>query len=115
MVDYLVDNNKQQQQVHSLLNEQNVTKDNEFKISLSMEDIDKIDEEIKNIESNFKKTLDESDVIEIEKSRLTEEQKNPNVVDGVILFNICVICHNKFKPVNSMTNETSCNVCSERK
>ena len=62
-----------------------------------------------------KKTFDESDMIEIEKSGLTEEQKNPNVVDGVILFNICVICHNKFKPVNSMTNETSCNVCSERK
>ena len=114
MVDYLGDNNKKQQ-AHSLLNEQNVTKDNEFKISLSMEDIDKIDEEIKNIESNFKKTLDESDVIEIEKSRLTEERKNPNVVDGVILFNICVICHNKFKSVNSMTNETLCDLCLREK
>jgi len=57
MVDYLGDNNKKKQQVHSLLNEQNVTKDNEFKISLSVEDIDKIDEEIKNIESNSKKKL----------------------------------------------------------
>ncbi|MDH3342009.1 MAG: hypothetical protein OEL84_12115 [Nitrosopumilus sp.] len=114
MADYL-GNNKKKEQVHSLLNEQNVTKDNEFKISLSMEDIDKIDEEIKNIESNSKKTLDGSDMIEIEKSRLTEEQKNPHVVNGVILFNTCVICHNKFKPVNSMINETSCNVCSERK
>ena len=113
MADYLEDNNKKQ--VHSLLNEQNVTKYNEFKISLSMEDIDKIDEEIKNIESDSKKTLDESDMIEIEKSGLTEEQKNSNVVDGVILFNTCVTCHNKFKPVNSMTDETSCNVCSERK
>ena len=33
------------------------TKDGEFRISLSMEDIDKIDEEIKNIESNSKKKL----------------------------------------------------------
>jgi len=56
MVDYLGDNNKKQQ-AHSLLNEQNVTKDNEFKISLSVEDIDKIDEEIKNIESNSKKNF----------------------------------------------------------
>lgn len=31
------------------------TKDDEFKILLSMEDIDKIDEEIKNIDSNSKK------------------------------------------------------------
>jgi len=33
------------------------TKDDEFKILLSMEDIDKIDEEIKNIDSNSKKIL----------------------------------------------------------
>ena len=91
------------------------TKDDEFKISLSMEDIDKIDEEIKNIESNSKKTLDESNMIESEKSGSTEEQKNPNVVNGVILLNTCMTCHNKFKPINSMTDETSCNVCSERK
>jgi hypothetical protein len=31
------------------------TKDDEFKILLSMKDIDKIDEEIKNIDSNSKK------------------------------------------------------------
>lgn len=80
-----------------------------------MEDIDKIDEEVKNIESNSKKIIDESDMIEIEKSGSAEEQKNPNVVDGVILFNTCVTCHNKFKPINSMINETSCNVCSEKK
>lgn len=96
-------------------NEQNITKDDEFKISLSMEDIDKIDEEVKNIESYSKKIIDESDMIEIEKSGSAEEQKNPNVVDGVILFNTCVTCHNKFKPINSMINETSCNVCSEKK
>jgi len=54
-------------------------------------------------------------MIEIEKSGSAEEQKNLNVVDGVILFNTCVTCHNKFKPINSMINETSCNVCSEKK
>ena len=50
------------------------TKDDEFKISLSTEDIDKIDEEIKNIESNSKKTLDESNMIESGKTELTEDQ-----------------------------------------
>ena len=64
---------------------------------------------------NPQKTLDESNMIEIEKSKLTEEQKNHNVLDGVILLNAYVICQNKFKPINSMINETSCNVCSEKK
>jgi len=91
------------------------TKDDEFKISLSMEDIDKIDEEIKNIESNSKKTLDESNMIEIEKTELTEEGENHNVVNGVILLNTCMTCHTKFKPANNMIYETSCNACSEKK
>ena len=90
------------------------TKDSEFKISLSIEDIDKIDEEIKNIEGNYKKTSDESNVIESGKNESTEEQKNPNMVDGIILLNTCMTCHNKFKPINSMTYETSCNVCLKK-
>ena len=91
------------------------TKDDEFKISLSMEDIDKIDEEIKKLESNSKKTLDEPGMIESGKPELTKEKENHNVIDGVVLLNTCVACHNKFKPVNSMIYETSCNVCSEKK
>jgi hypothetical protein len=42
-------------------NKQKVTKDDEFKISLSMEDIDKIEEKVKNIEKDSKKNPDESD------------------------------------------------------
>ena len=91
------------------------TKDDEFKISLSTEDIDKIDEEIKNIENDSKKTLDESYMIENEKTELTEEGENHNVVNGVILLNTCMTCHNKFKPANSMIYEASCNVCTEKK
>ena len=94
-------------------NRQNVTKDDEFKISLSMEDIDKIDEEVKNMERDSKKILDES--VMIEKIVTSNVQKNHNVVDGVSLFNMCVTCHNRFKPVNSMTYETSCDACSEKK
>lgn len=91
------------------------TKNDEFKISLSTEDINKIDEEIKKLESNSKKTFDDLSMIENQKSELTKEKENSKVVDGVVLLNTCMACHNKFKPVNSMIYETSCNVCSEKK
>ena len=42
------------------------SKDDEFKISLSLEDIDKIDEEIRNVEKNSKKS--------IEKSKMTKDE-----------------------------------------
>lgn len=54
-------------------------------------------------------------MIESEEAKLTEDGENYNVVDGVILLNTCMTCHNKFKPVNSMIYETSCNACSEKK
>lgn len=91
------------------------TKNDEFKISLSTEDINKIDEEIKKLESDSKKTFDDLSMIENQKSELTKEKENSKVVDGVVLLNTCMACHNKFKPVNSMIYETSCNVCSEKK
>ena len=40
-------------------NKRDITKDDEFKIELSMEDIDKIEEEVKNIERNSKENPDE--------------------------------------------------------
>ena len=61
------------------------------------------------------KNFDESNMIESEEAKLTEDGENYNVVDGVILLNTCMTCHNKFKPVNSMIYETSCNACSEKK
>jgi septal ring factor EnvC (AmiA/AmiB activator) len=91
------------------------TKNDEFKISLSTEDINKIDEEIKKLESNSKKTFDDLSMIENQKSELTKEKENSKVIDGVVLLNTGMACHNKFKPVNSMIYETSCNVCSEKK
>jgi hypothetical protein len=54
-------------------------------------------------------------MIESEETELTEERENHNVGDGVILLNTCMTCHNKFKPVNNMIYEISCNVCSEKK
>jgi hypothetical protein len=62
-----------------------------------------------------KKTFDDLSMIENHKSELTKEKENSKVIDGVVLLNTCMACHNKFKPVNSMIYETSCNVCSEKK
>jgi len=47
-------------------NNSNISKDKEFKITLSLEDIDKIDEEIKNIEKNSKKSLEDSKIVKDE-------------------------------------------------
>lgn len=90
------------------------TKDDEFKILLSVEDIDKIDDEIKSMEDDPKKILDDSNTSKIKKSTMVEKQKDHNVVNGITLLNTCMICNNKFKPVNSMINETSCTLCSKK-
>jgi hypothetical protein len=74
-----------------------ITKDAEFKISLSSEDINKIDEKIRN----------EDDSI--------ETQNNNNIASGVILFNTCANCDIKFIPKNSMTYETLCGLCVGKK
>ncbi|MHA7733626.1 hypothetical protein [Nitrosopumilus sp. S6] len=44
---------------------------------------------------------------------MTEKQKDQNVINGITLLNICAICHNTFKPVNSMIGESSCGKCSQ--
>ncbi|MCH9657453.1 hypothetical protein K0U27_01945 [archaeon] len=33
---------------------------------------------------------------------------------GIILLNACTNCGMEFKPINSMTYETSCNSCQEK-
>ena len=73
-------------------NKPNTTKDTEFKISLSVEDINNIDRNIRNVEN-------------------IETQNNDSVVSGIILLNICARCQNEFKPTNSMTYETLCVSC----
>jgi hypothetical protein len=72
-------------------NESITTKDAEFKISLSSEDIDKIERKIRN----------KDDV----------ETQNNNPVNGVALINTCANCGIKFIPKNSMTWEILCGLC----
>ena len=72
-------------------NKSSTTKDAEFKISLSSEDIDKIEEKIRNGDD--------------------DETQNSRLVSGVTLINACTNCGNKFKPVNSMIWESLCDLC----
>lgn len=92
------------------LNSTNNSKDNEFKISLSIEDINKIDEEIKDIKNNSKKIP-----WRIKCTRgwvtMTDTEKDQNTTKGVSLLNVCTNCGAKFKPINSMINERLCNLC----
>ena len=69
-------------------------KDTEFEISLSSEDIDKIEEKIRN--------------------EHTETQNN-KLVNRVVLINTCTNCGIKFVPKNSMTFEILCGSCIGKK
>ena len=76
-------------------NKSNTTKDTEFKMSLSVEKIGKMDRNIRNVEN-------------------IETQNNDFIARGIILFNICTKCQNEFKPTNSMTYETLCVSCLDK-
>ena len=75
-------------------NKSSTTRDVEFAISLSSEDINKIEEKIRN----------EDDA----------ETQNSNLV-RVVLVNTCTDCGIKFVPKNSMTFETLCGFCIGKK
>ena len=70
------------------------TRDAEFEISLSSEDINKIEEKIKNDDT---------------------ETQNNDLANGVVLINTCTNCGIKFVPKNSMTFETLCGFCIGKK
>lgn len=72
-------------------NKSNTTRDVEFDMSLSSEDINKIKEKI----------MSEDD---------TKIQNN-RLINRVVLINTCTNCGNRFKPVNSMIWETLCDLC----
>ena len=89
----------------------NNNKDGEFKISLSINDIDKIHDEINCVKNNSEKNPDDAET----GAQLTEKQKDPHVINGITLLNTCATCNNKFKPVKSMIDESSCVLCSKKK
>lgn len=73
------------------------TKDSEFKISLSSDDIDKIAEKIRNGDNDV------------------QEQNSRHLANGVILLNTCASCDAKFIPKDSMTCEKLCGSCVGKK
>lgn len=62
----------------SVGNKSSISKDDEFKISLSIEDINEIEEEIKRIENNSKKSLEELSITKDE-VKLMNTEKNQNL------------------------------------
>lgn len=82
------------------------SKDSEFKIQLSIEDINKIDEEIRGI-SNSSKPLEKSN----QRIKTNNMQESQSTVKGLKLLNVCTNCENKFIPKNSMINEKLCKSC----
>ncbi len=87
---------------------ENTSKDSEFKIQLSIKDINKIDEELRGIDNSSKplEKSNEEKPINIDESQST--------VKGLKLHNVCTNCENKFIPKNSMMNEKLCKSCLEK-
>ena len=84
----------------------NTSKDNEFKIQLSVEDINKLDDAIRGM-SDGSKFVEKSNELKI------NPKNNQNITEGLKLLNLCVNCKNEFIPKNSMINENLCKLCLE--
>jgi len=93
-------------------NESSMSRDDEFKIQLSTEDINKIDEEIREM-SNGSKSIEKSNEVK-NKVKMINIEKNQNITKGLRLLNVCTNCKNEFIPKNSMINEKLCKSCLEK-
>ena len=93
-------------------NDQSISKDDEFKIHLSVDDINKIDEEIRGINDSFK-PIEKSNE-EKNKTKPINIEKNQTTVKGLSLLNVCANCKKEFIPKNSMINEKMCEPCLEK-
>jgi hypothetical protein len=85
----------------------NTSRDNEFKIQLSIDDIDKLDDLIK-VMSEDSKTIEKPNELKI------NTKNNQNIIKSLKLFNVCTNCKNEFIPKNSMINEKLCKSCLEK-
>lgn len=85
----------------------NMFRDNEFKIQLSAEDINKLDDVIKGM-SDGSKSIEKPNELK------TNSKNNQSTVKGLRLLNVCINCENEFIPKNSMINEKLCKSCLEK-
>ena len=85
----------------------NMSSDNEFKIQLSVEDINKLDDAIRGM-SDGSKSIEKSNEMK------TNSKNNQSTAKGLRLLNVCTNCKNEFIPKNSMINEKLCKSCLEK-
>ena len=85
----------------------NMSRDNEFKIQLSVEDINKLDDAIRGM-SDGSKSIEKSNEMK------TNSKNNQSTAKGLRLLNVCTNCKNEFIPKNSMINEKLCKSCLEK-
>ena len=85
----------------------NFSKDNEFKIQLSVDDIDKLDDAIRGM-SGGSKFIEKSNELKI------NLKNNQSIIKGLKLVNVCDNCKNEFIPKNSMIDELLCKSCLEK-
>jgi len=83
------------------------SRDNEFKIQLSVEDINKLDDAIRRM-SDSSKSIEKSNELKI------NTKNNQSRIKGLRLLNVCTNCENEFIPKNNMINEKLCKSCLEK-
>ncbi|MDH5431104.1 MAG: hypothetical protein OEW78_04385 [Nitrosopumilus sp.] len=84
-----------------------MSRDKEFKIQLSVEDINKLDDVIRGM-SDSSKSIEKSNELKI------NTKNNQSTIKGLRLLNVCTNCKNEFIPKNSMINEKLCKSCLEK-
>ncbi|MGY5151666.1 MAG: hypothetical protein ACW9XA_05300 [Candidatus Nitrosopumilus sp. bin_6a] len=84
-----------------------MSRDKEFKIQLSVEDINKLDDVIRGM-SDSSKSIEKLNELKI------NTKNNQSTIKGLRLLNVCTNCKNKFIPKNSMINEKLCKSCLEK-
>lgn len=93
-------------------NKLEISKDDQFKIQISTEDINKIEEEIKGMNNNLN-SIGKSNQVK-NKIEIINMERNQNITKGLSLLNVCTNCKNEFIPKNSMINEKICKSCLEK-
>lgn len=84
----------------------NTSRYNEFKIQLSVEDINKLDDMIREMKGSSKSIEDSNEM-------KTNVKNNQSITNGLKLLNVCTNWENEFIPKNRMINEKLCKSCLE--
>lgn len=103
---------REHEKKHLEENKLNILKDDEFKLQISTEDINKIDDEVRGMSDSSKSNKKSNDVKN--KVKIINIEKNQDITNGLRLLSACANCENEFIPKNSMINEKLCKSCLEK-